>query len=208
MTLSSDPNTEELLQRVDRGDQSALGKLLARHRDRLRRMVAVRMDPRMTRRIDPSDVVQEALAEASRKLPDFLRERPLPFYPWLRQIAWERLVHLHYRHVEAARRTVTRERQGELNLPDGSVLELAGRLKDSGTSPSGRLVRKEVCSRVRVALEKLAPHDRDVLVLRYVEQLSSAEAAAVLGISETAAKTRHFRAVRRLHELLGDDLRE
>ena len=58
-----------------------------RYRDRLRRLVAVRLDPRLAARADASDVVQEALADAARKLDGYLRDRPIPFYPWLRQLA-------------------------------------------------------------------------------------------------------------------------
>ncbi len=84
-----DPETEELLQKAS-GGGPALQLLLERHRKRLRRMVAVRLDSRLAPLVDPSDVVQEALGDASRKLDDFLRERPLPFYTWLRRLAWER----------------------------------------------------------------------------------------------------------------------
>src|ERR1700757_2715447 len=93
------------------------GELLDRHRDRLRRMVAVRLDPRLAAGVDPSDVVQEALAKADAKLDRYLRERPLPFYPWLRQLAQERLIDLHRRHVQARRRSVTRE-EAAAGLPD------------------------------------------------------------------------------------------
>src|SRR5580700_2161836 len=96
--------TEALIERAQKGDASAKQLLLANHRDRLRRMVAVHIDRRLAARVDPSDVVQEALAEAARKLPDYLRHRPLPFYPWLRRLAWERLMKLHQRHIVAAKR--------------------------------------------------------------------------------------------------------
>jgi len=82
-----DPETEELLRKAGgRGPELELH--LERHRKRLRRMVAVRLESRLATLVDPSDVVQEALADASRKLDAFLRDRPLPFYPWLRRLAW------------------------------------------------------------------------------------------------------------------------
>jgi RNA polymerase sigma-70 factor, ECF subfamily len=81
------PDTDELLNRTAHGDRAARDQLLVRHRQRLRQAVAYRLDRRLAARVDPSDVVQEVLAEAARKLPDYLRERPLPFYPWLRQMA-------------------------------------------------------------------------------------------------------------------------
>ena len=112
------PDTDELLGLAADGDAAARADLLARHRSRLRRMVAYRLDRRLAARVDPSDVVQEVLAEADRQLDHYLRERPLPFYPWLRRLAWERLVKLHNRHLGAQRRSVRREEPGVLALPD------------------------------------------------------------------------------------------
>jgi RNA polymerase sigma-70 factor (ECF subfamily) len=166
-------------------------------------MVALRLDRRLAARFDPSDVVQEALADAAGKLSDYLRRRPLPFYPWLRQLAWERLVQLHRRHVLAGKRSVTREEAGVLDLPEDSAVELAQRLAAAGASPSDHLLREELRERVQQALSHLAPRDREVLVLRHLEQLSTREVAAVLDLSEAAVKARHIRALERLHRLLG-----
>src|SRR5205807_8369026 len=99
-----------------RGDAPARQELLVRHRARLRQMIAVRMDRRLGARLDPSDVVQEVFADAWQKLSDYLQKRPLPFYPWLRQLAWERLVKLHQRHIQAQRRSTTREQRFDLML--------------------------------------------------------------------------------------------
>jgi RNA polymerase sigma-70 factor (ECF subfamily) len=200
-------DTDALLDRAAGGDDSARQHLLARHRTRLKRMVAVRMDRRLAARIDPSDVVQEVLAEADRGLGDYLRRRPVAFYPWLRQLAWDRLVELHRKHVRAQRRTVNREEPGGLGLPDESAVELAQRLFDRGGSPSERLVRQEMRGRVRAAIADLAERDREVLVLRHLEQLTTAQTAAVLGISPAAVKARHVRALDRLERRLrgGED---
>jgi RNA polymerase sigma-70 factor (ECF subfamily) len=197
-----DPDTDELIERADRGDAAAQGLLLNRHQERLRRMIRVRLDHRLAARLDPSDVVQEVFQDAWTKLPDFLRHRPLPFYPWLRQIAWERLVKLHQRHLQTQKRGAGREEHLALELSDGSVQELGDRLVDPGTSPSQQVVREELRGRVRAALAQLPANDRDFLVLRYLEQLSIGEIAAVLGITEGAAKTRHVRALKRLQGLL------
>jgi tetratricopeptide (TPR) repeat protein len=143
------PDTEELLRRSQAGDRQARGALLQRHRQRLQRMVALRLDRRLAARLDPSDIVQEALAEADRRLDDYARERPVPFYPWLRQLAWERLAQAHRRHVQAGRRSVTREDAEPLGLPDGSALRLADRLLASGVGPSEALRREELRQRVR-----------------------------------------------------------
>ena len=165
-------DTEMLLQRAANGESAATDQLFSRYRDRLRRMVAVRLDSRLKARLDPSDVVQEAMAEASRKLPTYVQQRPLPFYPWLRRLAWEQLVQSHRQHLYAQSRCVARETQGNVPLPDESVAELVHRLAASDTSPINRLMRREMFDRVRTALEHAASADREVLVLRHLEQLS------------------------------------
>src|SRR5262245_58322924 len=147
-------DTEHLLERVAAGDAAARDQLLQRHRRRLRRMVAVRFEPRLTARVDPSDVVQETLAEAAANLDRYLRERPLPFYPWLRHLAQRRLIDLHRRHVQARRRSVARE-AGPAGLPDHSARALAERLLARTSSPSARLRTQERRDRLRAALEAL-----------------------------------------------------
>jgi RNA polymerase sigma-70 factor (ECF subfamily) len=208
MSMTHAPNTEELLARVARGDDEARGQLLHRHRARLRRMIALRLDPRLRRRVDPSDVLQESLAEADRKLSDYAGRRPLPFYPWLRQLAWECLVRLHRRHVQAGRRSVRREDPAGPGLSDSSALALAERLAARSSTASAPLRRQELRERLHKALGQLAEADREVLVLRFLEDLSTRELAAVLGVGESAVKMRQLRALQRLRDLLGDDLAE
>ena len=109
--MLEDASTETLLRRAGEGDEAALGQLLESHRQRLRRMVTFRIDPRLSARLDASDVVQEALVEAAEKIVDYCQNRPLPFYPWLRQIAWQRLVHQHEHHLWTAKRSVSQEQK-------------------------------------------------------------------------------------------------
>jgi RNA polymerase sigma-70 factor, ECF subfamily len=201
--VTAAPDTEQLLEQARQGDADARQQLLTRHRARLRRMVAVRIDRRIAARIDPSDVVQETLAEAAGDLSDYLRERPMPFYPWLRRLAWIRLVKLHRRHVRTRKRTVTREAPGGLPLPDESALELAGRVAGNGTTPSNHLARAEEQARVQAALQELSERDREVLVMRYLEQLSTTDIAAALGITVGGVRTRHRRALEHLRRVLG-----
>jgi RNA polymerase sigma-70 factor (ECF subfamily) len=196
--------TDRLLDRARDGDGAAVQQLLAQHRSRLRRMIAVRMDPRLAARIDASDVVQEALVDATRKLPAYLERGGCAFYPWLRRIAWERLVKLHRFHIDAQRRSVTREANVQMRLSDPSTVLLAEQLAASSTSIPGRLVRRELCERVRCALDLLPLPGREIVVMRHLEQLSLAEAGEVLGISAEAARSRYRRAVERLHDLLSD----
>jgi RNA polymerase sigma-70 factor (ECF subfamily) len=203
--LGEEPETVELLRRIGDGDQQALGRLLTRHRVRLRRMVSVRMDARLSGRVDPSDVVQEALMAASRKIEAFLRDRPLPFYPWLRQLAWNRLTALHRRHLHTQKRCLSREDRSLLALSDGSAQQLVDRLVAGNSSPSGQSLRREIRDRVRRALARLAPRDREILVLRHLEELRTAEIAAIFGLTEEATRKRQVRALERLHKQLGDN---
>jgi RNA polymerase sigma-70 factor, ECF subfamily len=205
---AQDGTTLELLDRAAEGDSSARAELLTRHRGRLRQMVAVHIDRRVAARVDPSDVVQEALLDAAQELPEYLLRRPIPFYPWLRQLAWERLLELHRRHILAQKRSVQREEPRGFHLPDESALDLADRLVAGGGSPISHLLVQEQRERVRRALKELGPRDQEILVLRHLEQLSIAEIAAVLNISEGAVKTRLLRALVRFRELLLTDERE
>ncbi len=208
MGAMADPETDELIEQARAGGAGARQRLLERSRERLRKVIAVRMDRRVAARVDASDVVQEVLSDAARELDDYLTRRPLPYFAWLRQFARDRLVELHRRHVQARCRSVTREAPWSIPLPDESVADLARRLVASATSPSRRLLRDELRDRVRTALEALSPRDREILVMRHLEQLDNAEVAAVLAISEGAVRTRHVRALQRLRALLDEERSE
>ncbi len=208
MEILDEGGEHELLDRAAQGDVVAVEQLLAMHRDRLKRMISLRLDPRVAVRADGSDVLQETLLIAARKLPDYLKGRPLPFYPWLHQIAWEQLLHLHRRHIQAQKRSVLRERQRTLDLPDQSAVQLADLLMAVGSSPSQCLARHELRQRMRHALDNMPWHDREVLVMRYLEQLSVHDIAAILGLTESGVKSRHRRALERLHGNLEDEFGE
>jgi RNA polymerase sigma-70 factor, ECF subfamily len=205
MAPRDEPGIDELILRADGGDGEARQILLASHRDRLRQMVALRLDRRLAARFDPSDVVQDALADAGQCLSEYLKLRPLPFYAWLRRFAWDRLVELHRRHVLAQRRSVAREEPGAVAWADPSAVALADHLVASGTSPSRFLDREELRERVQAALALLPPRDREVLVLLYMEELSAAEIGGVLGMTEGAVRTRHVRALERMRSLMPAD---
>ncbi|MGE3820187.1 MAG: sigma-70 family RNA polymerase sigma factor [Isosphaeraceae bacterium] len=194
-----------LLRKAARGDEKARQRLLALHRPSLQRMVAVRLDPRLSARLDPSDVVQEALVVAAGRLDEFLRDRPVPFLAWLRQIAQDRLADAYRQHVRCEKRTVSREQPLGTLLPDDSVGVLARRFVASGTSPSRRMASREQREWVRAALARLSPSDREFLVIRYIEGLGISEIARLLGLSESAAKMRQLRALERLRKLLESD---
>lgn len=203
MTMRPASDTEQLLQAVGRGDVRARDRLLERHRPKLRRLVAIRLDRRLAPRVDPSDVVQESLAEANARLSDFVRDRPLPFYPWMRRIAMDRITDAFRRHLSAGRRSINREERPELS--GESVAELADRLAAPTSGPSARLHRAERNGRVRAALQSLPEKEREVLVLRYLEDLSTADVASVMGVSESAIKMRLVRALQKLRDVLDEE---
>jgi RNA polymerase sigma-70 factor (ECF subfamily) len=190
--------TDQLLQRARAGDREAFEELFARYRPYLHQVVASRLDARLRQRIDPSDVVQEAEAEAFRRLGDFLQRQPMPFRLWLRKTAWERLLKLREQHVEAARRSVERE----VRLPDRSSLLLAQQLMAGGSTPSQRLSRKEIARRLNQALGRLSENDREILLMRHQEDLSYDEISSFLEIEPSAARKRYGRALLRLQNLL------
>jgi RNA polymerase sigma-70 factor (ECF subfamily) len=190
--------TENLLERVRAGDSGALDELFARHRASIRQMVELRLDPKLRRRVDPSDVVQEAQIEAARRMAAYLDRPPMAFRLWLRRIAYDRLLMMRRRHLEAGRRAVT----CELPLPDGSTVHLGRQLMADVSTPSQHLIRAELGRRVRQAIAQLAETDREVLLMRNFEGLSNQEAAHVLGIDPSAANKRYGRALFRLRALL------
>jgi RNA polymerase sigma-70 factor (ECF subfamily) len=197
--LHDSDQTGELLEQASRHRPEAVEALLARHRPWLRQVVELRLDRRVRGRVDPSDVVQEAQMEASRRLQEYLCERPVPFRLWLRQLAYERLLMLHRRHVGAVKRSVERE----VGLPDGSSALLGRQLVGAG-SPSERLAEEELARRVHQAVERLGERDREVILLRNFEGLTNQEAALVLGVKPDTASQRYGRALLRLRQALLD----
>jgi RNA polymerase sigma-70 factor (ECF subfamily) len=196
-------NTAALIERARAGDQAALTEIYARHRDRLRRMVEMRLDRRLQARIDASDVVQDAYLEVATRLDEYLHNPTLPLFLWLRLVVGERLTTLHRKHLGTRMRDANREvalYRGA--LPAASSAALAAQLLGKHTSPTEAVVRAERVLRLQEALNTLDPMDREVLSLRHFEQLSRAETAQVLGIEEGAAAKRHIRALKRLKGIL------
>ncbi len=200
---STSPELDALLRDGAAGDAQAVRALLERHRARLRRMIASRLDRRLAPRIDPSDLVQETLADAARRLPDYLRDRPLPFYAWLFRLAVDRLARTHRDHVASTVRGIGQEeRLNGPHLGEAKGAPWGDRLTSQEPTPGACLVRSERHRGLASALERMDEADREVLGLRYLDQLAFDEIAAVLEIGLSAAKMRHLRALGRLRVLL------
>lgn len=201
--MNSESDTDVLLERIAEGDSLAVESLFQRQRSRLRRMVQLHIDQKITTRVDPSDIVQETFAEAHRTLASYLQNRPVDFYPWLRRIAWNRLLDARRRHVVAQRRSVDREAGQGYLITDESAAAMSEQLACGQSSPSQQVLRKELTDQVRQALAKLSDHDREILTLIYIERLSFHEASQVLDVTPNTCSQRAIRAMRRLKTELG-----
>jgi RNA polymerase sigma-70 factor (ECF subfamily) len=191
-----------LLDQVRGGDTDAVNRLLERHRTAIRRMIDHRMDRVIERRVDASDIVQDVMIEANRRLGDYLANPTMPFQLWLRHMARDRLIDAHRRHRVAASRSVDREVPLAAD-DDRSGTELAGIVVDRELTPAAAATWHELERRFAAAVEALDEMDRQIVLLRHFEHLSTAEAAEVLGLSKPAAGMRYLRAMRRLRALLG-----
>ncbi len=193
----------DLVARVADGDKEAFAELLERYRPRLRRMVALRLDPRLQGRVDASDVIQEGFLDAFRRLEEFAADPSVPFYIWLRFLVGQRVQEQHRRHLGTPGRDVGREvsiYQGA--MPGASTGALAARLLGQLTSPSQAAVWAERKLRLQEALNRMDPLDREILVLRHYEQMTNGDAAAALGLDKSASSKRYTRALVRLKEIL------
>ncbi len=199
--------TEELLREARNGDDSAINRLMERHRAAVRRLVQIRLDQRIQRRLDVSDVVQDVFVEANRRIQRYLANPLLPFHLWLRHITRDRIIDAHRRHRQSARRSVDREQP--LILPgdfDHSTRELAGQLWDRQLTPAAAATQKELAVRIERGISQLNDQDAEIVLMRHYEHLSNQEIAQSLGLTEPAASMRYLRAIRRLRSMLLDDL--
>lgn len=208
MTLNADiPPDEQLLQLAAAGDSDALGQLLELHRQRLERIVRVRLDRRVQGRMNASDVIQETYIEVGKRLREYLENPEVPFFVWLRYLARQRLQQLHRHHLGRRIRDVNRERSMDQQDFAGQLGSgvIAAELATRFSSASSIVQREELRQRLRELLDQMEPVDREILVLRHFEHLTNAECAQVLSLSATAASNRYVRALERLRAVIGDD---
>ena len=196
-------DVSDLLAHAAAGDQEALHQLFSRYRDRLKRLVHLRLSRRLSGRVDDSDVVQEALMEISKKLPEYVQAPQLPLFLWLRHMTGLKLAEIHRRHLGSQLRDADREvslhRGG---LPEADSASLAAQLLGKLTTPSQAAIKAEQRIYVQEALNSMDPIDREVLALKHFEQLSTSEIAQVLGLSKAGAGSRYLRAIKRLRDIL------
>jgi len=201
--MNESSETTDLLQRAVAGDEPALRELFTRYRERLKRMVRLRLSRRLQGRLDESDVLQEAYLEVSKRLAEYVAQPEVPFFLWLRHMTGLKLTELHRHHLgtqmRAADREVTLHRGA---LPEADSVSLAALLIGTLTTPSQAAIKAETRMLVQEALNNMDPVDREVLALKHFEQLSTSEIAQVLGMSKAGAGSRYLRAIKRLREML------
>ena len=198
--------TEELLAQAKEGDDKAVNQLMDRHRNSLRQLVRMRLDQKIQRRIDVSDVVQDILVEANRRMQRYLDDPIMPFHLWLRQIARDRIIDAHRRHRVSSRRSVDREQP--LSAPKGydeSSVQLAAIVGDEQLTPAAMALQKEIAGRIELAITKLDEKDSEIIIMRHYEMLTNQEIATALELTEPAASMRYLRAVRRLKTVLQNE---
>lgn len=197
--------TQELIAAARHGNAEATGRLLQRHRSSLRKLIDLRLDPAVRQRLDASDIVQEVLIEANRRIGDYLADPKMPFHLWLRAMAKDRIIDAHRRHRVAARRSVDREQplaaRPSLNE---STVDLATRLQGHEMTPATAATWQELNRRFQAACDQLDEQDREIIFMRHFEQLSNGDVATALHLSPQAASMRYLRAMRRLRSKLDD----
>lgn len=194
---------DQLMERVREGDQQALMDLFVRYRERLKRMVRLRLDRRVQQRVDVSDVLQEAWLDVARRAPEYLQNQDMDLFLWMRWLTGERLLAIHRRHLGAQKRDVARDiaiHRGA--IPHAASASLAAQLLGHLTNPGDAAIRAELQVQLQDVLNGMDEIDREVLVLRHFEELSNNETAAILGIQKAAASNRYKRALMRLRDLL------
>jgi RNA polymerase sigma-70 factor (ECF subfamily) len=196
-------NTDRLLDDARKGEPGAIDKLLGEFREPLRRVIGLRLDPAIARRVDASDIVQDVLIEANQRLTAYLQSPDMPFHLWLRHLAQDRIIDTHRRHRLAQRRSVDREQAiARPGWTDESSVSLVAQLIDTEQTPATEAIRHELQRRLSDAVDQLAEDDREIILMRHHEALSNQEVAAALGLTEAAASMRYLRALRRLRTVL------
>lgn len=200
--LPKSTEIKDLLRQARRGDAAAVDQLLASHRESIRRMIGLRLDPAIAPRADASDIVQEVLLEASQRLRDYLRNPGMPFHLWLRHLARDHVIDAHRRHRLAQRRSVDREQSLVPARPDSPELDVMAQIRDPEPTPASAVLRQELEKHFQNLIARMEEGDREIILMRHFEHLTNQEAAMTLGLSEAAASMRHLRALRRLRAML------
>lgn len=184
----NDPNPDDrvLVAHALAGQQSAYAALMRRHRDAVWRLARGHVGDGDV----ALDIVQESFVSAFAALARYDGTRS--FRVWIARIALNKCRDWARRRAVRSFFTFAR--------PIDDALHIA----DSAETPEEALQSQHALARINVAIASLPANLKNVLLLRAIEQMSQAEAAQVLGITEKAVETRLYRARARLAEILRD----
>jgi RNA polymerase sigma-70 factor (ECF subfamily) len=190
-----------LLDALRRGDTAAQGDLLARYQPWLHVLARLQIDSRFLAKFDASDIVQQALLEAHRALPQFRGQTEAELAAWLRQILAHVLAHEIRRYQGTGQRDLAHEVSLEQALAESSQ-RLGEALAASGSSPSQQAARHEQEIQLAEVLARLPADYREVIILRHLHDLSHEEIAARMGRSPGAVRMLWVRALSLLRQEL------
>jgi RNA polymerase sigma-70 factor (ECF subfamily) len=193
---------EDLLQRARSGDEGARGRLLDLYRNYLRLLARMQMGAGLRARLDPSDVVQDALLEAHRDFTGFVGQSEQELLAWLRQVLVRGLLDQAKRH--SARKRDGRRQQSLEALLAASSGALGDAFTASGPTPSGHAARREQVVLLADALERLPPDYREVILLRNMQRLPFEEVAQRMGRKAGAVRMLWARAIEKLGQEMGE----
>lgn len=179
-----------------------LADLWMQYRDRILRMLSLRMPAVLQRRLSVEDLLQETYLACGRRVAFLQAEPEVPMYVKLRRIALQTLTDMERHHLAAAKRDAMKEHSPE---DEAAVADAWAHFADTISSPRTHLERLERQAMARRVLAQLSANDREILELRHFEEMGNAECAAALGIEQKAASIRYVRALKRFRELINHE---
>ncbi len=201
---SARDKVETLLQRFAQGDKEAFAELFQIYREQIKDRLELRLGAELRRKVDASDIMQEAYLSATRHLGEFRGDTPESFIQWLTVIASRRMTDVCRRYLAYEKRDIRREVNETADEAGEGLEGLLALLPDGTVGPAVRVSIEELRRNVRAAIEQLPEHYRMVIELRYFEGLKLDEIARRLGKTKGAVAMLLSRAAEKLRTILGE----
>jgi RNA polymerase sigma-70 factor (ECF subfamily) len=202
LAAANSSGTNRILRRLGfQRDAQTLGELFARHRERLRKVIRLRLDWRLRGRVSSNAILDRVFEELCRRFNDY-QDGDESFFLWLRELTAVQIDTVH--REQLGHRADETGKEIQLNrgsLPNVSAAAMAAQLLGD-RSATQAAARADMLRRLQGALNGMDALDREILALRNFEELTIDETAAVLGMTRSAATVRYLQAVKRLNEVL------
>lgn len=179
------------------------GTELERYRPLLKFLARVQLPPKLRRKVDESDIVQQTMLQAHRAHDQFRGETPEQLQAWLRQILARNLAHV-ARDFSRDKRDIAREQSIGASLQQSSI-RLGTWLAAEQSSPSQRAQKHEWALQLACAMEQLVDDQRDAIILHYWQSYTLAETAAAMDKTQPAVAGLLHRGLKKLRGILADD---